>query len=93
MKYYYNGIKVRTSDNKYTHAVVIGNSVVACCGREDLAIKRAHQEVINRTKNYMSSKCWFEKHPQELTPERAEWLKRSFELIGTIRVVELEVKA
>lgn len=48
--YYYNGVKIRTSNNDYTHAVLriyeggkIG--VVACCGRYELAVKRLNQEI------------------------------------------------
>ena len=55
MKYYYNGIKVRTSDNKYTHAVVVGNSVIACCGRYDLAVKRLNQQIKEYERTIKSS--------------------------------------
>ena len=46
--YYYNGIKVRTSENEYKYAVLRvyenGIGIVACCGRYDLAVKRFNQE-------------------------------------------------
>lgn len=49
MKYYYNGIKVKTSNNTYTHAVVrigeSGTKVIACCSRYDLAVKRLNKKV------------------------------------------------
>lgn len=48
MKYYYNGVKVRTSQNIYTHAIIRierETKVIACCGCYDLAVKRLNQEI------------------------------------------------
>ncbi|MBO7713188.1 MAG: hypothetical protein J6S85_06430 [Methanobrevibacter sp.] len=92
MKYYYNGIKVRTSNNTYTHGVMYGNKMVACCGSEDLALKRARSEVKYRTEQYIENKKFAENHPEFMNEKALEWLKSRFELISTIRVVELEVR-
>lgn len=55
MKYYYNGKKVRTSDNLYTHAIIKGEKVIACCSRYDLAVKRLNQEINNFNKDIASN--------------------------------------
>lgn len=44
MKYYINGIKVRTSNNVYTHAVVCGTKILGCCGSYALAQKKMRAE-------------------------------------------------
>lgn len=41
IKYYFGDRLVRTSERTYTHAVLRGDQVVACCGRLDLAEKEA----------------------------------------------------
>ncbi len=46
MKYYVNDRLVRTSKNHiYTHAVMRGDDLIACCGSLDLAGKRMSSEI------------------------------------------------
>lgn len=92
MKYYYNGIKIRTSDNVYTHAVIRGEKVIACCGRKDLADKRARNEIVYQTKRYMDIENYFEQHSEQKTQKVIDWLKRQSELNMSIKVVELEIR-
>lgn len=53
-KYYFGDRLVRTSERTYTHAVLRGDQVVACCGRLDLAEKEA-----TRRKNLVQSNIDF----------------------------------
>ena len=60
MKYYYNGKKVRTSDNLYTHAIIKGEKVIACCSRYDLAVKRLNQEINYFNKDIASNEIFLQ---------------------------------
>lgn len=80
MKYYYNGQKVRTSDNVYTHGILYNGKVIACCGSKALAEKRLSQEINYR--NEQMRQC-------ESNPEYLQILKNRFE---TLKIIELEVK-
>ena len=53
-KYYIGDRLVRTSDRTYTHAVLRGDQVVACCGRLDLAEKE-----VARRRNHVQSNIDF----------------------------------
>lgn len=80
MKYYYNGIKVRTSDNAYTHGVYYNGKIIACCGRYDLAVKRLTQEY-----NY--------RQEQIRQNDNVEYVKELERRLETLTIVELEVRA
>lgn len=45
MKYYIDDKLVRTSDRTYTHAVLSGEAVIACCGSHKLAIKEMNRRI------------------------------------------------
>lgn len=58
IKYYIGDRLVRTSDRTYTHAVMRGDQVIACCGRLDLAEKEASRLRSNAQSNIdFSKKC------------------------------------
>lgn len=107
MKYYINGVKVRTSNNNYTHAVIKGAKVIACCGRYDLAVKRLNQEInyfnqgIAGDENFLQraiegkeDECikLFELNNRE---ELIEHIKNNVEKRKNVefKIVELEVRA
>ena len=87
--YYYNGEKVRTSNNQYTHAVVIGKTVIACCSRYDLAIKRAKSEYSYRLEQIQSLERSYNENPSE---DLRNYIENRKNLLETIKVVELEIK-
>lgn len=78
MKYYYNGKKVRTSDNVYTHGVYYNGVIIACCGSEYLALKRLHQEFHYREEQMRQN---------ESNPEYAKILEERYQ---TLCIVKLE---
>ena len=45
MKYYINGKLIRTSKNTYTHAVLLDDKVVSCCGDLEKARKALAREI------------------------------------------------
>ena len=53
-KYYIGDRLVRTSDRTYTHAVMRGDQVIACCGRLDLAEKE-----VTRNRNHVQANIAF----------------------------------
>ena len=58
MKYYINGVKVRTSKNIYTHAVVCGAEVLACCGSYNLAYKKMNEEIRKLAKEIVKQEVY-----------------------------------
>lgn len=107
MKYYYNGKKVRTSDNLYTHAIIKGEKVIACCSRYDLAVKRLNQEINYFNKDIASNEIFLQeaiegKHDECIKyfkvknrVELIEFIKNGIERQKEIKfkIVELEVNA
>ena len=82
MTYYYNGIKVRTSNNYYAYGVYYGGRIIAFCGRYDLALKRFTQEYNYRQRQFKNYKTY-----------NAEIAKELEERLKSLAIVELEVRA
>lgn len=107
MKYYYNGKKVRTSDNIYTHAIIKGEKVIACCSRYDLAVKRLNQEINYFNKDIASNEIFLQEAIEGKHDECIRYfkVKNRSELISFIKkcinnqkntkfeIVELSVNA
>lgn len=92
-KYYVEGKLVRTSENDYQYAVMIGNKVISCCSRYDLAEKRFNQEK-NHFQNYVISGN--EKSLSKYEVDSFDYMRlkeiieKQKKLLTTIRIVKLE---
>ena len=105
--YYLNGKLVRRSDNIYTHAIIKGEKVIACCSRYDLAVKRLNQEINYFNKEIASDEIFLQeaiegKHDECISyfkvknrAELIDFIKNGIERQKEIKfkIVELEVNA
>ena len=81
MKYYINGVKVRTSNHFYSHAVCYNGKVIACCGNEYLALKKLHSELHYREDQMRQYN------------DNHEYQELLFKRIQTLCIKELEMRA
>lgn len=88
-KYYYNNQLVRTSENEYKYAVVIGNDYVSSCHEtKELAQNQLHKKINEYNKRIASDRKYLEKNPSE--PTTLFMITKRTEELESLKIVELE---
>lgn len=90
-KYYVNGKLVRTSENEYTHAIMVRTKCIACCGSLALANKRFNSEY-NEIKRDIE---WHKKALKEIengTRQQPKWYESLEKYISALKSDLLRAK-